>query len=72
MGPVDAYCHRDSQRERYYNPCLMAKFIEDDGLRLWIATNGEWCRFPKLYSLKTMPVSVWTNTSRKQTTNKWP
>lgn len=49
--------------ERYYSPCLMAKFIEDDGLRFWIATGGEWTDVPRLYSLKAMPVTVWTNAS---------
>ena len=68
-GPWTPFAAAVYPAERYYNPCLMAKFIEDDGLRLWIAANGEWCDCPKLYSLKTMPVGISTSASLKLSAN---
>ena len=52
----------------YYNPCLISKFIEDDGLRLWIATNGQF-GWDGEYNLKTMPVTLWTDRSLKLSAN---
>ncbi len=46
------------QATQYYNPCLLAKFIDDDGLTLWVATNGWYRNGQASYSFKAMPVTL--------------
>ena len=63
-GPWKPFAQIEYGREeQYYNPCLLAKFVEDDGLRIWIAANGWYGNGTSSYCLKVFPVTLSTERS---------
>ena len=63
-GPWKPFAQIEYGREeQYYNPCLLAKFTEDDGLRIWIAANGWYGNGTSSYCLKVFPVTLSTKRS---------
>lgn len=54
--------------EAYYNPCIVPKFISDNGLNLTILTNGNFMTFPAwqlgdecLYRFTLIPCTLGVN-----------
>ena len=45
-GPWKEFDTKRFNPEGYYNPCIVGKFISQDGLNLTILTNGDFQTFP--------------------------
>jgi hypothetical protein len=56
-GPWNLFHHQDYDAEGFYNPGIPAKFISEDGRKLWIFTAGN-PPDAKYYRLNMIPVEL--------------